>query len=101
MAYCPCIEHHIKGGMVNAQKVEQAAVACGYFNIYRYDPRKEKPLTIDQQAPDFSKFHDFLMNEARYSQLLKINPEHAEQLYQNAQNDAKKRYEKLVKIAAE
>ncbi len=101
MAYCPCIEHHIKGGMVNAQKVEQAAVACGYFNLFRFDPRKEKPLTIDQAAPDFTKFHDFLMNEARYSQLLKINPQHAEDLYQGAQDDAKKRYEKLVKRAAE
>jgi len=101
MAYCPCIEHHIKGGMVNAQKVEQAAVACGYFNLYRFDPRKDKPLTIDQGKPDFTKFHDFLMNEARYSQLLKVNPENAEKLYEGAQKDAQKRYDNLVKKAAE
>ena len=97
IAYSPCQEHGIKGGLINAQQREKDAVACGYVTLYRFDPRNEKPLTIDSKEPDWSKFHDYLMAEARYFNLPKLKgAEAAEELFAKTQEDAKKRYQKLV-----
>lgn len=105
IAYAPCNEHHIKGGLVNSQRQEKLAVECGYFNLLRYDPRLEaqgkNPLQIDNKKVDFDKFRDFLLTENRYSQLLKINPEHAEELYAKCLADAKKRRARAERMAAE
>ncbi len=95
IAYAPCNEHHIKGGLANSQRQEKLAVECGYFNLLRYDPRLtdegKNPLQIDSKAPDFTKFKDFLMTENRFSQLLKVNAENAESLYDKCLADAKRR----------
>ena len=40
LAYSPCAEHGIKGGLANHQKTQAKAVECGYLDLYRYDPRK-------------------------------------------------------------
>lgn len=60
IAYSPCTEQHIKGGLANSDRQEKLAVECGYFNLLRYDPRLAEegkdPLQIDSKAPDFSKF---------------------------------------------
>ena len=75
---------------------EKLAVECGYVTLYRYDPRNEEsPLTIDYKTPDFDKFQDFLMDEARYNNLVKVNPEQAQELYEKAKNDAKRRFANL------
>ena len=64
IAYAPCVEHGIKGGLGNHQQVQREAVECGYVDIYRYDPRKETPLTIDtKKEPDYSKMEAFMMKE--------------------------------------
>ena len=39
IAYAPCINHGIKGGMGISQIEEKKAVAAGYWNIFRFDPR--------------------------------------------------------------
>ncbi|MBQ9154641.1 MAG: pyruvate:ferredoxin (flavodoxin) oxidoreductase [Solobacterium sp.] len=97
IAYSPCQEHGIKGGLVNAQQREKDAVACGYVPLYRFDPRLEKPLTIDSKAPDWTKFHDYLLAEARYFNLPKLKgAEAAEELFAKTEADAKIRYNKLV-----
>ena len=84
ICYCPCAEQHIKGGLVNSIKEEKAAVECGYFRTFRYDPRLaeqgKNPLQIDCKEPDWSKFRDFIMQETRFSMLPKVNPNHAEEL---------------------
>ncbi|MBR3311249.1 MAG: pyruvate:ferredoxin (flavodoxin) oxidoreductase [Solobacterium sp.] len=96
IAYCPCAEQGIKGGLVNAPKIMKNAVECGYVTLYRYDPRNEKPLTIDSKEPQWDKFHDFLMNEARYFNLPKIRgAEAAEKLFAKTLSDAQTRYNKL------
>ena len=95
IAYCPCELHGIKGGLSKQQLVQKQAVECGYVTLYRYDPRNESPLTIDYKTPDFDKFQDFLMDEARYNALVKINPDQAEELYEKAKNDAKRRFANL------
>ena len=95
VAYCPCELHGIKGGLSKQQLVQKQAVECGYVTLYRYDPRNESPLTIDYKTPDFDKFQDFLMDEARYNALVKINPDQAQELYEKAKNDAKRRFANL------
>jgi len=99
LAYCPCELHGIKGGLSKQQQVQKEAVACGYVPLYRFDPRNEHPLTIDFKTPDFDKFQDFLMDEARYNNLVKINPEKAQALYDKAKADAQKRFHNLEKRA--
>lgn len=97
IAYSPCAEHGIKGGLINAQQVQKNAVACGYTTLYRFDPRNEKPLTIDSREPKWDKFEEFLMNEARFFNLPRIRGEEvAKELFDKAQHDAKVRYEKLL-----
>ena len=45
IAYAPCINHGIKGGMVKAQETEiKNAVAAGYWHMFRFDPRKTAEL---------------------------------------------------------
>jgi len=96
IAYSPCELHGIKGGLSRQQIIQKQAVECGYVTLYRYDPRNEEsPLTIDYKTPDFDKFQDFLMDEARFNNLVKVNPEQAQELYEKAQKDAKKRFANL------
>ena len=100
IAYCPCAEQGIKGGLVKAPLVQKAAVECGYVALYRYDPRNEKPLTIDSKEPDWTKFNDFLMNEARYFNLPKLKgQEAADKMFEKTLHDAQTRYTKLVNKA--
>jgi pyruvate-ferredoxin/flavodoxin oxidoreductase len=102
ICYAPCVNHGIKGGMANAQLTEKKAVECGYFPIFRYDPRLKAegkdPLTIDCPTPDWSKFRDFLLCETRYSQLPKVNPEHCEELLTKCEKYAQDRWNKLQKF---
>lgn len=102
ICYAPCINQGIKGGMVNSIETERAAVECGYFTTFRYDPRlvKEgKPgLTIDCKEPDFTKIREFIMKETRYSQLPKVNPEHYEELFEKNERCAKERWERIKKF---
>ena len=102
ICYAPCVNHGIKGGLANSQLTEKKAVECGYFPIFRYDPRLKAegkdPLQIDCAEPDFSKFRDFLMAETRYSQLPKVNPEHCEELLIKSQKYAEDRWNKLKKF---
>ena len=97
IAYSPCLEHGIKGGLINMPNVQKNAVACGYTVLYRFDPRLEKPLQIDSRTPDFSKFTEFLLNEARYFNLPKVlGQEEADKLFEKARKDAEKRYNRLL-----
>lgn len=102
IAYSPCIEHGIKGGLANHQRTQAKAVECGYVTLYRFDPRnEEKPLTIDSKAPDFEKFSDFIMSETRYNQLPAIKGETAYELFEKTKKDAQKRYKRLVRLSEE
>ncbi len=102
ICYAPCINQGIKGGMVNSIETEKAAVECGYFTTFRYDPRKEaegKPcLELDCKEPDFTKFREFILKETRYSQLPKINPTEYETLYEKSEKAAKARWERIKKF---
>lgn len=99
IAYSPCAEHGIKGGLANHQRTQAKAVECGYVDLYRFDPRKEQPLTIDSKEPDYDKFNDFIMSETRYAQLPKLKGEKAYELFEKTKQDAQKRHKRLVHLA--
>lgn len=97
IAYSPCAEHGIKGGLITAPTRQKDAVACGYTVLYRFDPRKEKPLTIDSKEPDWTKFNAYLMTEARYFNLPRLKgQEVADEMFAKTLKDAQTRYNKLV-----
>lgn len=99
IAYSPCIEHGIKGGLSNHQATQKRAVECGYVTLYRYNPENEKSLIIDSKAPKFELFRDFVLNETRFNQLTNINPDQAEMLLEKTALDAEKRYKRLVQLS--
>ena len=67
ICYCPCLEQHIKAGMGCTQEEMKKAVECGYWHLYRYDPRlieeNKNPFQLDSPKPDTGKLIDFLMGE--------------------------------------
>ena len=100
IAYCPCIEQGIKGGMCNATAEQKLVVECGYTTLMRYNPVDEK-LTIDSKEPDFDKFDTLLNNEVRYNSLVKKNPELAKEVLELNKQDAIKRYNYYKKLTEE
>ena len=101
IAYAPCINHGIKGGMGKAQTEEKRAVAAGYWHTFRYDPRlrgtEAGAFSLDSKAPTES-YKEFIEGEVRYSSLERSNPERAEQLFQKAEADAVAKREHLEKL---
>ena len=101
IAYAPCINHGIKGGMTRTQTVGKEAVACGYWHLWHYNPQLEEqgknPFVLDSKEPDWSKFREFLMKEVRYTSLQKTFPAEAEELFQAAEENAKWRYNSYVR----
>lgn len=97
IGYAPCEMHSIKGGMTNCQKEMKKAVDCGYWNLFRYNPEAPKKFTLDSKAPA-GGYQEFLMNEARYSRLTREFPQRADVLFKLNEEEAKLRYNHLVKL---
>ena len=101
ICYCPCIEHGMKASMGLSQ-LEKKAVECGYWHLYRYDPRLKaegkNPFTLDSKAPT-GDFQQFLLGENRYASLKLSFPEKAQELYEKAERDAKERLESYLRLA--
>ena len=97
IGYAPCEMHSIKGGMANCQKEMKKAVDCGYWNLFRYNPAAEKKFTLDSKAPA-GGYQEFLLNEARYSRLTREFPARADVLFKANEEEAKARYEHLMKL---
>lgn len=102
IAYAPCINHGIKGGMGTAQLVEKNAVSSGYWNLFRFDPRLKSegksPFVLDSKKPS-TNYRDFLNNEVRYSSLVRQDPQKAEMLFEKAEKDAMEKYDYLERLA--
>ena len=103
IAYAPCINHGLKAGMGKSQAEEAAAVACGYWHLWRYNPELEaegkNPFTLDSKEPDWSKFQDFLKGEVRFASVMKQYPAEAAELFQAAEDNAKWRYNNYRRLA--
>ncbi len=102
LAYAPCISHGAIGGLSDTQGIEKAAVHSGYWQLFRYDPRKvssgEDPLIFDSGEP-VGDIHEYLMSERRYSLLYREDPDRARCLCDRHDKDAKARRELLCRIA--
>ena len=92
LAYSPCVEHGIKGGLSCTTEEQKLAVECGYQLLMRYVPEENK-LYLDSKEPDFSLYETFLNNEVRYhslkikdeklaSELLTLNKQYAMDRYE-------------------
>ena len=103
IAYAPCINHGIKRGMGKAQAEQNAAVECGYWHLWRYNPALEEegknPFTLDSKEPQWDKFQNFLQGEVRYASLAKQCPTEAQELFDAAEEMAKKRYSSYLRMA--
>lgn len=97
IAYTPCLSHGIKCGMGNTQLEMKRAVEAGYWRLYRYNPTKEKPFTLDSSAPTMP-FEEFLDGETRYAALKRTFPSNAEQYFTKGATLAQENYNKYKKM---
>ncbi len=97
IGYTPCTAHGIHTGMCSAQAEMKKAVQAGYWHLYRYDPRKEKPFQLDSSAPKLP-LRDFLDGEVRYSSLALRYPENADALFAQAEEQAKEKYDRYRRM---
>lgn len=97
IAYSPCVNHGIKSGMGTSIIQEKKAVDAGYWHLYRYNPELKNiegknPFVLDSKEPT-SSFKDFLHGEVRYSSLMNVFPDIAEEMFSLAEDHARERYE--------
>lgn len=102
IAYTPCIAHG--ANMSKSVDEEKLAVDSGYWHLFRFDPRLKKdgknPFVLDSKAPTVD-FKSFLSGENRFNSLKKTNPETAEKLFAEAEEESKELlsfYQKLSQL---
>jgi pyruvate-ferredoxin/flavodoxin oxidoreductase len=102
IAYAPCINHGLKAGMGKSQAEEEKAVKCGYWHLWRFNPQLEaegkNPFILDSKEPEWEGFQDFLKGEVRYASVQKQFPAEAAELFNQAEEMAKKRYQSYVRM---
>ena len=101
IAYAPCINHGVKGGLSNGVAEEAAAVQAGYWHLFRFDPRRKEqnlnPFQLDSKAPTES-YRAFIESEVRYSSLRRAFPDKADGLFDRSARQAREKYDLLVKL---
>ena len=104
IAYCPCQQHGMpsKLGMSHQAEEQRKAVECGYWPLYRYDPRRaekgENPFQLDFKKLK-GKVVDYLNGQNRYSVLERQHPEVADKLHEELQVELEKRHAERVRMA--
>ena len=102
IAYAPCINHGLKKGMGKAQAEEAAAVECGYWHLWRYNPALEEegknPFSLDSKEPKWEGFQDYLKGEVRFASVMKQFPNEAADLFRACEDMAKKRYQSYIRM---
>lgn len=88
LAYSNCIAHGID--MTTSMSHQKDLVKCGFWPLYRYDPRSAHdgghPFRLDSHKPSI-RFKDVAMQEGRFAMLMRANPDHAVHLMDLAQRD--------------
>jgi len=104
MCYAPCIEHRFFKTGLSAMSLDQKdAVECGYWPLYRFNPKLSRegrnPFILDSKkvTGDVMKF---LNRQNRYAQLVRSNPAVAEKLQGELQVYLKQRHSALREKAA-
>ena len=98
IAYSHCIAHGIE--MATAMAHQKEAADSGYWPLYRYDPRLEKPFQLDSRPPKIP-VSEFTASENRFALLARANPAEAVELAAQEQHDVDERwklYEQLSEL---
>ena len=102
IAYAPCINHGLKKGMGKSQAEEEAAVKCGYWHLWRFNPALDaegkNPFSLDSKEPNWDAFQDYLKGEVRFASVMKQYPTEAADLFNACEDMAKKRYQSYVRM---
>lgn len=100
IAYAPCISQGID--MSDTQNQIKRAVESGYWHLFRYNPAlkndDKNPFILDSKPPT-KDFIEFLHTETRYTSLKVSFPDIAQQMFEQAAQDAKNRFETYQKMA--
>ena len=97
IAYSPCIEQGIYGGLTNSLEEQKLLVDVGYNLLMRYNPEENK-LYIDSKEPDFDNYDTVFRKELRYKNLEYKNESEYQELYRKNLEDARSRYEYFKKL---
>lgn len=99
IAYSHCIEHGFDMG--DGASHQEKAVESGYWPLFRFNPLNEegKRFKMDSK-PASIPLEEFLYSEARYTRVVRDNPELAEVLLEGAREDVKERWRKLESVQA-
>ena len=102
IAYSHCIAHGYDLSLGLAQ--QKAAVRSGYWPLLRYDPRRrddgQNPFQLDSGKPAIP-FRDYAYQEARYTMLIRSNPEAARELLARAEHDIQRQWDVYAAEAAQ
>ncbi len=100
IAYSHCIAHGID--MRAGLSQQKAAVECGHWPLYRYDPRRIElnlnPFQLDSKAPSIP-VRDYIEHENRFKSLWKTQADRADKLLEQAQQAAESRYKAYAERA--
>ena len=101
IAYSPCIAHGID--LKDNHKQQQLAVNSGHWPLFRYNPDNAKqginPLHLDSKAPSIP-YREFVETEIRFNMLWRTNPDAAEKLLVQSQQDVLHRYHYYEQLAS-
>ena len=93
IAYASCIAHGYD--LVHGLEQQKLAVQAGYWPLMRYNPglraEGKNPFQLDSKAPSI-RLKDYAYREARYTMLVRGNPELAEELLKDAQDDVERQW---------
>ena len=102
IAYSTCVNHGLKYGMGKSLEQQKRAVEAGYWHLYRYNPdlkaQGKNPFILDSKEPK-GNFREFLESEIRYSSLMNVFPEIAEEMFTVAEQHARERYQTYLRLA--
>uniref|UniRef100_A0A7S1LKS3 Flavodoxin-like domain-containing protein n=1 Tax=Alexandrium catenella TaxID=2925 RepID=A0A7S1LKS3_ALECA len=101
LAYSPCIEFKIAhqdglGEMINCQKL---AVSSGYWPLYRYNPAKEVPMSLDQKTLR-EELSEYLQTENRFNALRRSNPQVYKQTIDQMRINIRRRHQRYLAMEA-
>jgi len=93
IAYSHCIAHGIN--MTTAMTDQKLAVETGQWLLYRYNPdlvaEGKNPLQLDSKPPK-AKLADYFNMENRFKMLMQTDPQTAEELLSQAEDDIHARW---------
>jgi pyruvate-ferredoxin/flavodoxin oxidoreductase len=102
IAYSHCVAHgyDLKFGA----EQQKLAVECGYWPLYRYDPRRigtdESPLQLDSNPPKGS-IREFAKNETRFRMVEQADAVRYRELMNQAQQAAVRRFSFYQTLASQ